>query len=99
MRRFLLLSTVAIGLLIAAKSHAQQGAQLPAPNLLKPISLPKKEVRLWPGSEVATSHLGFFCRQEIRADKKLPLPLRFRVGSIQQADWLESKPNAQRPEK
>lgn len=86
-------------LLAAERSDAQQKAPAPAINLLKPVSLPEKEVIHWPGAGVATLHLGFFCRQEIRTDKKLPLTLRFRMGSIQQADWLESKPNAQRPEK
>ncbi|XZF15677.1 hypothetical protein ACTHGU_06035 [Chitinophagaceae bacterium MMS25-I14] len=35
---------------------------------------------------------GFFCRQEVKMDRKLPLPLRFRLGSLQYCNWLEQKP-------
>jgi hypothetical protein len=39
---------------------------------------------------------GFFCRQEVRLDRKLPVPFRFRLGSMQYCDWLEQK-QAYRP--
>jgi len=76
-----------------------QRAAAPGIDLRKPVPLPQKEVLHWPGPGIATSHLGFFCRQEIKADKKLAMPVRLRMGSMQQNDWLESKPNAIRPEK
>lgn len=39
----------------------------------------------------ATAHYGFFCRQELKWDKKLPTQLRFRLGSHEACDRLEGK--------
>ncbi len=44
-----------------------------------------------------TRHLPFFCRQELALEKRIKLPVRLRLGSVQQADWLESKPGAELP--
>lgn len=38
-----------------------------------------------------TKCYGFFCRQELKGDKVLPIPVRIRVGNMQQNDWLEQK--------
>jgi len=35
--------------------------------------------------------LGFFCRQEIKMDKITKIPFRFRLGSVDQCNWLEGK--------
>ena len=37
------------------------------------------------------SQLGFFCKQEIKFDKTTKIPFRFRLGSLQECDWLEGK--------
>ena len=39
------------------------------------------------------SNLGFFCRQEIKFEKTTKIPFKFRLGSVQQCDWMEGKPN------
>ncbi len=39
----------------------------------------------------ATKQYGFFCRQELRWDRKLPVPVRFRLGSQEICDKLEGK--------
>ncbi len=39
-------------------------------------------------------HLGFFCKQEIKFEKTTKIPFKFRLGSVQQCDWLEGKPNS-----
>lgn len=55
-----------------------------------------------PGSKIAenkpflpadfySKQLGFFCRQEIKMDKFTKLPIRFRLGSVEQCNWLEGK--------
>ena len=39
------------------------------------------------------ANLGFFCKQEIKFEKITKVPLKFRLGSVQQCDWMEGKPN------
>lgn len=75
--------------------------QLTAPriDLGKPVTLPAPQPVRWCGREMATGHYGFFCRQELKADKKLLVPVRVRLGSMQMTDWLENKPNAQKPDR
>jgi hypothetical protein len=41
-----------------------------------------------------TQHFGFFCKKELQLEKITKIPFRFRLGSIQQCDWMEGKPNA-----
>lgn len=38
-----------------------------------------------------SKQLGFFCRQEIKMDKVIKVPFRFRLGGVEQCDWLEGK--------
>jgi len=40
--------------------------------------------------------IGFFCQKELELDKLTPLPIRFRLGSLEYVNWLERKPNAQK---
>ena len=50
---------------------------------------------LLPGSSISddfyTQHFGFLCRQELRFEKTSGLPLRFRLGSLQDCNYLEGK--------
>jgi len=39
------------------------------------------------------SNLGFFCKQEIKFEKAIKVPFKFRLGGVQQCDWMEGKPN------
>ena len=38
-----------------------------------------------------SKQLGFFCKQEIKMDKAIKIPFRFRLGSVEQCNWLEGK--------
>jgi hypothetical protein len=40
-----------------------------------------------------TQNFGFFCKKEVQLQKVTRLPLLFRLGSVQQCDWMEGKPN------
>jgi hypothetical protein len=51
---------------------------------------------LLPGN-YSLGHMAFFCKEEWNVEKATGIPLRFRVGSLQDCDWLEQKPNAQHP--
>ena len=37
--------------------------------------------------------LGVFCKAENRIQDVSKIPFKFRLGSVQYVDWLESKPN------
>lgn len=36
----------------------------------------------------------FFCRLEDQLGKRVQVPVKFRLGSVEYVDWLEQKPNA-----
>ncbi|MEP6584996.1 MAG: hypothetical protein ABJA90_12055 [Ginsengibacter sp.] len=38
-----------------------------------------------------TKNFGFFCKQELRVEKAIKIPLRFRLGSLQQCNYYEGK--------
>jgi hypothetical protein len=44
-----------------------------------------------------TQHLGYFCKKELQMGKITKIPFKFRLGSVQQCDWMEGKPNAIKP--
>jgi hypothetical protein len=44
------------------------------------------------GSGYYMGSLGFFCKEEIQIEKTIHLPLRLRLGSLQEVNRLEGKP-------
>ena len=42
------------------------------------------------------SGLGFFCKKELQLDQLTPMPVRFRLGSMEYVNYMEQKPNAVR---
>ncbi len=56
--------------------------------LLKPVSVAVISADFY------TQNFGFFCKKEWQFEKATNIPLRFRLGSLQYNDYLESKPNS-----
>jgi hypothetical protein len=54
--------------------------------------LPNNILRDVYGSGSYISNLAYFCRKEMEIEKVTHLPLRFRMGSLQEVNRLEGKP-------
>jgi len=39
----------------------------------------------------STCNYGFFCREELKLEKSIKLPVRFRLGSLEQCNYYEGK--------
>jgi len=42
--------------------------------------------------DFATCNYGFFCREELKMEKAVKLPIRIRLGSLEQCNYYEGKP-------
>jgi hypothetical protein len=70
---------------------------LPAPKLyLRPLLTSTTRVQFVCSG--MTQKLPFFCGAELLMEKRLKMPFRFRLGSVQQVDWLEGKPLSVKPD-
>ena len=85
--------------------HAQQATKPILPLLIKADTINqnntlKKQGSLKPvlGKYDYYNSLGVACKAELKLEKATKIPFRFRLGSLQQTDYLERKPNAQKPE-
>lgn len=59
--------------------------------------LPQRGTSLILPADFSLSHMAFFCRQEWKCERVTGIPLRLRVGSLEECDWLEQKPGALLP--
>jgi len=55
-------------------------AQRPSPAPATPLEM-----------DYYTRHFGFFCKQELQLEKAVHIPLRFRLGSLDECNRLEGK--------
>ena len=60
--------------------------------LVGPAITTKPFIILSPG--YYTQNFGFFCKKELQLEKVTKIPFKFRLGSVQQCDWMEGKAGA-----
>src|SRR6478672_1583895 len=96
MRVFLLLSAFA-ALCCGGKANAQRlesaapaSAVSAADSMKKPEPFRFATAPILP-KDYATCSYGFFCRQELKIEKKTGIPIRLRLGSTAECDRLEQK--------
>lgn len=53
------------------------------PTITDPNSIP---------ADFSTCRYGFFCREELKIEKATKIPLRVRLGSLEQCNYYEGKP-------
>lgn len=93
---FLVVCLIGLG----SVSYAQQNPmpQKPSISLKTMWILPEKPtIPAMVPADLFYQNLHFFCRQEVNIEKATSLPLRFRLGSLENTNYLEQKPNALKP--
>ncbi|MFC4231113.1 hypothetical protein ACFOW1_04380 [Parasediminibacterium paludis] len=79
--------------LIVTVISQKLAAQMTLPNATK--KLPLDSLRNLPLRVVASNYysnnLSFFCKQELQIQKITKVPVKFRIGSVEEVDKLEGK--------
>ena len=84
---------------------AQTTTCKPAPyvSIIKPLSstpsilsiknapLSSNDLKPFLSANYYASHLGFFCKKEIILERAAKIPIKFRLGSIEECDRMEGK--------
>jgi hypothetical protein len=76
----------------AVFSEARPAFLLAPPRQSRPFQIKDSTARPYPTlPRWSADDLPFFCKIEHKWGKKLPIPLKFRLGSVEYVDWLEGK--------
>jgi hypothetical protein len=71
----------------------------PASDTLTQKGTPLKEIFRLPAVKYNYyQSLGAACKAELKLEQATKIPFRFRLGSLQQTEYLEQKPNAVKPQ-
>lgn len=90
--KFLIFCTVFVGKsLFAQKSPLRDSLFRFSGFVQMPVSSIKTKSISIQASTIYMNQLGFFCKQEMRFEKATKIPLKWRLGSVEQCDRLEGK--------
>jgi hypothetical protein len=87
------LKALSLILLILFITTIARGQSLPGLTTIAPVQKDSSigmPIRLIPENNYSKG-LTFFCRNEWLLEKKTGVPFRFRLGSVDQVNWLEGK--------
>lgn len=87
---------LAIPMLSFSQQYREQKERVGADSLKIQAVVPQPKPVL--GKYDYYDHLGTACKAEFKLEKATKIPFRFRLGSLQQTDYMEQKPNAQKPD-
>jgi len=84
--------------------QAQEKAVNDSTKVVSPASIPLQKtspdyLKVTPIQNNYYNQLGAACKLELNFEKSTKVPLRVRLGSLQQTDYMEQKPNAVKPGK
>ena len=62
-------------------------------HFIPPVSLETRplDIKQIVPADFYTCNIGFFCKKELLIEKATKIPLRFRLGSLQQCNYYEGK--------
>jgi hypothetical protein len=88
------LIAIAVLMVMAGELSAQYRMAMPLITFSKnnsgTESFPKK-INLLISPNYAAANFGFMCKKELNLEKRTAIPFRFRVGSLENCNWLEGK--------
>jgi hypothetical protein len=84
--------TISLLLLLVLLKSTKAASQL---SLSRSADTIEKRILLRPlPQNFYNQNLGYFCKKEVQLQKTIKLPVFIRLGSKEQVDYLEQKPNA-----
>jgi hypothetical protein len=84
--------------LVYAQRVSKPMPSIKADTVKQNVTLKQGNVKPVLGKYDYYNSLGVACKAELKLEKATKIPFRFRLGSLQQTDYLERKPNAQKPQ-